>query len=278
MAVFWHGSHKNIKDTLEPCLTYEFGKPEKYVFAVKSKNLAMAFINRKIDGYGTFTSFNGIVITEQYKNDLEKRYLNCNGYLYKIIDTENCFHKHPKSIFGSEYICNKPVKIAKKYYFKNMLDMLKKHIKVIRYKTEANYVCKLYKNDDIISFDKYHNMKLKLCPKNKAILFNGKHYLYTTLEQAVVSIVIGPFVVPIFCNNKVMLFSHTPKKYAMPKKLKPITIKIHSIKNKKKLRQNIYYESNNKPIGNIKLESKHVKHILNKIHFPNKISKFIENV
>jgi hypothetical protein len=279
MTTYWHGSVANF-DILEPRPTREFGDNKEYVFAIKSKLMAMVFMHRKISGYATWRNYGKqIVITEQYKGDLEKRYKNLKGYLYQIKDTEKCFHKHPKSTFTDEYICEKSITPIHKYQFDDVLNELKNSLKVIRYQDVHDFVIDLYKNNKIESIPKYRNKKMIPSSKSDGILFEGNNdEMYTTLEQAVLSFIYGPFVIPIFSGNNVMFFSYFPSKPKIDVKHN-IKIKMYNNQNVNKLRQNIYYKNpRKKPIDTKIVTIKEIKNILDKIYYHKNIGKLIKKI
>ena len=214
------------------------------------------FMERKHSGYSTWTIHNNkIIIIEQYKNDFEARYMNVTGYLYKIKDVDNYFYKHPKSSFEQEYVCNNPIDFIKKYKILNVYNNIKKYVKIIRYDKIMKLAYKLLKQNKIVTFPKYTN-------ENNNILYEGKHYLYTSIEQAVISKLLGLYVIPIFRGSKIMMIGT----HKTTDKIKNLQINIYN--KTKKLRQNIYHMQGD-PIGSIKLSRNNIIDIIDKIYWIN---------
>ena len=126
---------------------------------------------------------------------------------------------------------------------------------MLNYELVTKYVKKLVKENKITTFAK--------CQDG---LYEGRDFLYSTLEQAIASIFVAPFVIPIFIGNKMALIT-----YYNYKQVKTHSIKINIYKNSQKLRQNIYYKTNAKPISEIKLTKNGVDKILSKILFDKKL-------
>lgn len=277
MSIYWHGSPVKIEGYLEPRPTHEFQNNKKYVFAAKQRYISMIFMHRKISGYAVWFTYNKFpTIIELYPRDLEHRYGNVKGYLYEIVDTNKCFYKHPRSSFTSEYVCEKPVKINQTYFYKDVLDELKKYIRVLRYDAVKEYSKNLLQNDSIIPFPKYQNEHFEKTTKDDCVLFLGAHYLYTTIQQALASIFYGPFVIPcIFGNNVTLITMH---KFSNVK-FHDVDIKIYPLNGHTNLRQNIYYiNSEIKPLKTIHISQKTIQSIFKCVKHDKYLLKLISKI
>lgn len=286
MATYWHGSPYNIDGKIEARRTLEFGDNKKYVFAIRNKLIALMFLDRKEkSGYASWMISDGkIIITEQYKNDLEHRYLNSKGYLYRITDRNKCFHKHPESLFKYEYVCENDVEFNEKIFVNDVLREIKKYVMVVRYEKISKFMNDLCLNNEIELMDKFVDEHSEKCKKKDCVLFKGKFFMYTTLVQAILSFMqYESQIVPVCIKDKVTLFCYTKKIPFADIKYIPKKINIYGLKGAEKLYHNIYMKSErSKLIKTIKVPYNRFNNIYenmcDKIYFAKTLDKFMEKI
>jgi len=272
MATFWHGSAANIRGgTLVPSP----GKHGAYVWAAKSRGSALLFARKKTSGYASMMWGAGgqAIVIEQFEGDLEARYDHV-GYLYRIADSAKCFTKRPWLTFAGEYVCDRPVEYVEKVRVPNVLDALSEEgVAVIRYKRVRRVMISLLDDSAATDIPRYQSAdrdrEARSSPANAAngVLFEGANEMYSTLEQAALSFIIGGMITAVIDRDSVVMVSHLPRR-TWAGAARAVVVNARERGTSRRIRHNIYeLEGRGRVVRRINLTRGQVLGILGRIEF-----------